>query len=83
MNKKRCPRGSAGVGLCLRPLTGKELIRVFAILADYFDTSGAISVEWLDGVTGLQFRVSATRGFWSSPNDTDLTTTSCSGSREG
>ncbi len=83
MNKKRRLRGSAGVGPCSRLFTGKELIRALATLADYFDTSGAISVEWLDGVTGLQLRVSATRGFWSSPNDIDFIIMFCFGSREG
>ncbi len=53
MNKKRRFWGFAGVGPCSRPFIGKELIRALAILADYFDTSGAISVEWLDGVMGL------------------------------
>ncbi len=53
MNKKRRLRGSAGVGPCSRPFIGKELIRVLATLADYFDMFGVILVEWLDGVTGL------------------------------
>jgi hypothetical protein len=47
------------------------LIPALAILADYFDTFGAILVEWQDGDTGLLLRVFVICGSWSLLSDFD------------
>lgn len=83
MSRKRKRRGSGAGGPCSHAHTPKTLLQALGTLADYFATSGAISVELADPVTGLVVRASATSGRANLPSEIDRITTSCSGSPRG